>query len=115
MENRVRLRLPLPPLLEIRRCAHTMRSPLRRRRRYVVTFEHGAEPLWVRAANLRELRAYLRAVHPTRHIASIRDELGNLAGLPPAPTRVSAGHRRLVILAPIGLAAVGYALSWLLT
>ena len=92
-----------------------MRSPLRRRRRYVVTFEHGAEQLRLRAANLRELRGYLRAVHPTRHIASIRDELGNLAGLPPAPTRVSAGHRRLVILAPIGLAAVGYALSWLLT
>ena len=94
-----------------------MRPPLRRRRNYIVTFEHRAEPLRLKAADLRELRALLRAEHPTKHITSIKDELGNLAGCPPATTRVDSGHRpRLVMaLAPALLAAAGYGLSWLLT
>ncbi len=115
MENRLPLRLP--PLLGDRRCAPRLRLPLRRRRRYVVTFEHGAEPLRLKAADLREVCAYLRAEHPNKHVASIRDELGNLAGCPPPLiTRVDARRLRLVILlAPVGLAAAGYGLSWLLT
>jgi hypothetical protein len=84
-----------------------------------VTFEHSAEPLRLKAADLREVRAYLRSEHPNKHIASIRDELGNLAGCPPAITRADSGHRpRLVMaLAPalLAFAAVGYGLSWLLT
>ena len=114
MENRLQLRLP--PLLGDRRCAPTLRSPLRRRRTYVVTFEHCAEPLRLRAADLREVRAYLRSEHPNRHIVSIRDELGNLAGSPPATTRADPRRRpRLVLaLAPALLAAAGYGLSWLL-
>ena len=114
MENRLRRRLP--PLPGKRRCAPTLGSPLTRRRRYIVTFEHSAEPLQLKAADLRELRAYLRIEHPTRHIASIRDELGNLAGSAPTTTRVDARRWRLVItLAPVGLAGFGYGLSWLLT
>jgi hypothetical protein len=113
MENRLQLRLP--PLLGERRCAPTLWSPLRRRRRYIVTFEHGAEPLRVKAADLREVRAYLRSAHPNKHIVSIRDELGNLAGSPPATTRIGAGCRRLMMtLLPVVLAAFGYGLSWLL-
>jgi hypothetical protein len=114
MENRLRLRLS--PFSGKRRCAPTLRSPLRRRRRYVVTFEHGAEPLRLKAADLREVRAYLRLEQANRHIASIRDELGNLAGCPPTTARIGAGRRRLVMtLLPVILAAAGYGLSWLLT
>jgi hypothetical protein len=116
MENRLRLQL-LP--LRARRCAPLdLRMPLRRRRHYVVTFEHGAEPLRLKAADLRELRAYLRAEHPNRHIASIRDELGNLAGSPPATTRVDAARWRPVLtfmtVDALGLGALGYGLSSLL-
>jgi hypothetical protein len=89
-----------------------MWSPLKRRRRYVVTFEQGAQPLQLKAADLRGVRAYLRSAHPNKHIVSIRDELGNLAGSPPATTRI--GRRRLVMtLLPVVLAAFGYGLSWL--
>jgi hypothetical protein len=110
MENRLRLRLR--PLLGKRRCAPIeLRSRLRRRRRYVVTFELSAEPLVLKAANLGEVRAHVAAEHPTRHIASIRDEFGNLAGCPPATTSVGAGRRRLVLmLAPVWLGAVSYVL-----
>jgi hypothetical protein len=114
METRLRLRLP--PLPGKRRCAPIdLRSPLRRRRRYIVTFEHGVEPLRLKAADFRELRSYLRAEHPNKHIASIRDEFGNLAGCPPTTTSVGAGRWRLVMtLASVGLAGFGYGLSWLL-
>jgi hypothetical protein len=81
-----------------------------------VRFEHGAEPLRLEAADLREVRAYLRSEQADLHIASIRDELGNLAGCPPTTTEVGAGRRRLVMtLLPVVLAAAGYGLSWLLT
>src|SRR5436190_11868067 len=46
-------------------CVH-FASPLRRRQWYVVTFEHGAEPLRLKAAGLREVRAYLRAEYPDK-------------------------------------------------
>jgi hypothetical protein len=116
MENRLWLRLP--PLPGKRRCAPIGRRSFRRRRRYVVTVAHSPEPLQLKAADLRELQAYLRAEHPNKPIASIRDERGNLAGSPQAATRVDQGRWRLVVkLAPVealGLGALGYGLSWLL-
>jgi len=77
-----------------------------------LTFEHGAQPLQVKAADLREVRAYLRSAHPKRHIVSIGDELGNLAGFPPGhqPKRqwspatgddVGAGRTRRLRLRPV--------------
>lgn len=114
MRNHLRLRLPLRE----RRCAPTGHRwrPLRRQRPYVVTFEHIREPLRLRAADFRELRAYLQARHSGKRIVSIRDEHGRLAGTPPVP--LAGGGARpwqaALILAPT-LGGVAYGVSWLLT
>ena len=114
MRNQLWLRLPLRE----RRCApteHRWRS-LRRRRPYVVTFEHVREPLRVRAVDLRELRAYLQTSHPGKPIVSIRDEHGNLAGAPPVPaTYGAAAPWQVAFTLTLALGALGYGLSWLLT
>ena len=95
-----------------------LQSALRRRRTYVVRFEHSDESLQFRAANLRELRAYLRAEYPHEQIVSVRDECGNLAGSPPPAARVDAARRRpllsLTAVAALALSGLGYSLSWLL-
>jgi hypothetical protein len=95
-----------------------LHSALRRRRTYLVRFEHSDEPLQLRAANLRELRASLRAEYPREHIVSVRDERGNLAGSPPAAARVDAAPRppllTLTAAAALALGGLGYSLSWLL-
>lgn len=114
MENRLRLRnMPL----QERRCAPTIGHrwlSFRRRRPYAVRFEHSREPLQVRAADLRELRAYLRANHPGRPIVSIRDWQGNLAGAPPVAAAASAGRWQAVVTVAVGLGAFCYGLTWLL-
>ena len=114
MRNQLRLRLPL----QDRRCAPTHRPSrsLRRRRPYVVTFEHVRDPLRVRATDLRDLQLYLRATHPTEAIVSIRDEHGNLAGRPPAVSTAGGHHLQLVLTLTLAVAlgAVSYGLSFLL-
>ena len=114
MKNQLRLRLPLRE----RRCTPTEhpRRSLRRRRPYVVTFEHVREPLHVRAVDLRELRAYLQTSDPGKPIVSIRDEHGNLAGAPPVPaTYGAAAPWQVAFTLTLALGALGYGLSWLLT